>query len=725
MSAPPSVIEPAPDSPLGAFTGDISPTKLSPLYTTGLAVVTIAMVLLPAVYVALIGLTAWGVIHYLTHGGWILEMGSGGALLRLLIYIGPPIAGGILVFFMLKPLFARRPKPAEPVVLDPAKEKLLFAFVEHICRLVRSPMPSRIAVDCKVNASAGLRRGLWSRDLVLTIGLPLAAGLDMRQFAGVLAHEFGHFAQGAGMRLTYVIRNINHWFARVVYERDKWDESLEESAKSVDLRLGVILHGARACVWLTRRILWVLMQAGNAISCFMLRQMEYDADSYESKVAGSAAFESTASRLRVLNVASQVAMEDVRLSWAGNQLPENLPLLIQHKSASLPADIHRKLQEAEARTKTGWLDTHPCDSDRILAARALNEPGVFRLERPATELFADFAATSRDVTRHEYEKQWELEFTEQNLVNSEDMLRESTASTQADAAVGKFYGEVNVSLVPLLAAGDSAPSLDREQARIEWNDSRERTGRLKEAAGKASAECVRQQQRLADAATALHLANAGFQLQPTVFGLPASAQSVSQQKAAASLAMESAAESIREETAKLNDFVAALRHRFTSALQLAQTAGSLSAELQAETEALTRTLAAVGSVLPTLRQVALRLQPFALLIQNRGNHSNPNAVTNGISRLADELQTLLKDVQSSLRDLPYPFPHPRGSVSVAEFAQHEGACPNDWEKIFRNGNAHLDRLFPLHYRLLGRLLVILDSAEATLDHHGPAMFETN
>ena len=80
-------------------------------------------------------------------------------------------------------------------------------------------MPSRIDVDTEVNASAHLRRGLKSvpgRDLVLTVGLPLAGGLSLPQLAGVLAHEFGHFAQGTGMAATYMIRTVNAWFARVV-----------------------------------------------------------------------------------------------------------------------------------------------------------------------------------------------------------------------------------------------------------------------------------------------------------------------------------------------------------------------------------------------------------------------------------------------------------------------------------------------------------------------------
>ncbi|NIQ52510.1 MAG: peptidase M48, partial [Gammaproteobacteria bacterium] len=79
-------------------------------------------------------------------------------------------------------------------------------------------------------------------------------------------------------RLTYVIRSINGWFAAVVYGRDQWDVRLEQASERTDLRLGIVLYAARGAVWLSRRVLWALMHAGHAISCFMLRQMEYDAD---------------------------------------------------------------------------------------------------------------------------------------------------------------------------------------------------------------------------------------------------------------------------------------------------------------------------------------------------------------------------------------------------------------------------------------------------------------
>jgi Zn-dependent protease with chaperone function len=302
------VTSPQRSSPLEAFQGTVTHTKTGPLYGAGLAIVAFAMVLLPLLYMALIGFTVWAVLWHLRNDTWIFDGPSGRAgFSRFVLYLGPAVVGGILVFFMVKPFFAAKAKRSEPITLDPEKEPMLFAFVQKICGLVGASAPCRIDVDCEVNASASLRRGLWSNDLVLTIGLPLASGLDMRQFAGVLAHEFGHFAQGAGMRLTYIIRKINVWFARVVYERDAWDLKLEQYAKGGDWRVRIMLHAGRGCVWVSRRILWALMHAGQAISCFMLRQMEYDADSYEAKLAGSDAFESTASRLRVLAVATQVA----------------------------------------------------------------------------------------------------------------------------------------------------------------------------------------------------------------------------------------------------------------------------------------------------------------------------------------------------------------------------------------------------------------------------------
>ena len=88
------------------------------------------------------------------------------------------------------------------------------------------------------------------------------------------------------MRLTALVRGINGWFGRVVYERDQWDEKLERwaSGDGSDWRLTIVLLVARVSIWASRRVLTGLMIAGHAISCFMLRQMEYRRRQLRSQV---------------------------------------------------------------------------------------------------------------------------------------------------------------------------------------------------------------------------------------------------------------------------------------------------------------------------------------------------------------------------------------------------------------------------------------------------------
>jgi Zn-dependent protease with chaperone function len=707
------------NSPLEAFTGSISRTKIRPLYSVGLAIVAFAMVLLPLIYIALIAMTAWLVLWHLKTNTWLF-LGSGGVVLRLIAYFGPAITGGILVFFMIKPFFAAKAKTPDPITLDKEKEPLLFAFIQKICGLVGAPTPCQIDVDCQVNASASLRRALWSRDLILTIGLPLAACLDMRQFAGVLAHEFGHFAQGAGMRLTYVIRKINFWFARVVFERDKWDVELQRLAGGTDSRLAIILHASRGCVWLTRRILWVLMQAGHAISCFMLRQMEYDADSYETKIAGSDAFEETASRLRILSVATQVAYEDVRQSWASNRLPENLPLLIDHKANTLSADIQQKLSNSSESKKTGWFDTHPSDADRVRAARKLDEPGIFRLSEPAAGLFSDFSELSKTVTRHQYEKHLELEFTEQNLMSSDEILRESVASAKGDEMIRKYYGTVNISLKPLFPAEELPPV--KEANGIEsWKEARKTVDNLREEAEKISTEIGEHYKRLSTLNTAHALAKAGFKLDTEPFGLPARALSPGEQERSARMLLEEARKTISEQRAKLEPLMSALRRRVTIALGFAQGQGSGQVDGNArEISEFRRVLAAVGPEMSIAHDIASELNAFLSLAQNRGNHAKPWQVDEVLKEISGRLQPLIAGIQERLEKFAYPFPHARSPLTVAGYARYEKPAELELQRVYLDCNAHVDRLFALHYRLIGRLLIHADAAETELVKAGPS-----
>ncbi|MBI5388460.1 MAG: M48 family metalloprotease [Verrucomicrobia bacterium] len=389
-----------------ALSSRVPKTPVSFLYQFGLLFVTLAMVLLPVLYLALIAAAGYGVYYWGTHFSSLLTSGVGGArifLLKAALYIAPFLAGVVVVLFMVKPLFARRPKHAQPLALNPGAEPLLFTYITQICESVGAPAPRRIDLDCQLNASASFRRGAWSllgNDLVLTIGLPLVAGLNTRQFAGVIAHEFGHFTQGFGMRLTYVIRSVNAWFARVVYERDAWDVSLEEWAEEAqDGRVAIVIAFIRFSVWCSRLVLKLLMYLGHGIGCFMLRQMEYDADSYQIKLVGSEGFEATSKRLHVLGSLLDRTYKDLRPSWnMSHKLPDNFPAWLMRHDAELRANQRTHLEDTLGLEASGLFDTHPSWGDRIRRARQANESGVFHLEQPATKLFACFEVPAKQVT---------------------------------------------------------------------------------------------------------------------------------------------------------------------------------------------------------------------------------------------------------------------------------------------------------------------------------------
>lgn len=426
LEAPPPTN--APEQPsaadlINAFGGPVRRTRAGLFYQLGLILVAGMMIILPLLYIAMIAAAAYGVYLYATHCAFLLKSMVGGVylyMLKLLAYFTPLFVGVVLVFFMIKPLFARRPPRAQPLALDPAINSTLYAFVARICETVGAPMPRRIDLNCDLNAAAGLRRGLWSlfsNDLVLTIGVPLVAGLNLREFAGVMAHEFGHFTQGFGMRLSYIIRSINLWFARVVYERDAWDVMLIEWAEEAqDWRIMLVASCARFGVWCSRLLLMLLMFIGHGVSCFLLRQMEYDADSYEIKLAGSEATESTIKRLNVLGEALARSYKEMRSTWnTSKKLPESFPAFLVHQHSKLSEQARTHIEDRVGLARTGLFHSHPSDGDRIRRARQADEPGIFHLELPATVLFANFEVVARQITMLHYNDDLGLDCTAANL----------------------------------------------------------------------------------------------------------------------------------------------------------------------------------------------------------------------------------------------------------------------------------------------------------------------
>lgn len=703
---------------LGAFQGDIAPVKVSITYRLGILLVAVLMVILPLVYVGLIGLVCYVIYFHAVEDTGLLEMGRGrGRFVALLVYAGPLAAGGILVLFMIKPLFARSAKQGRIRSLTRDSDPLLFAFVDQVCAAVRAPKPRRIDVDFQVNASAGFRRGFLSmlgRDLVLTIGLPLAAGLSLRQFAGVLAHEFGHFSQGAGMRLTYVVRTVSFWFTRVVYERDRWDQQLVHWSENMDWRLAIILYLARFFVWMTRRILWVLMMIGHMVGGFMLRQMEFDADRYEARLAGSDAFESTARRLVELNVATQGAQADLGTFYQEGRLADNLPRLILANVEQIPAEIRAKVNRMVDESTTGLLDTHPADKDRIASARREDAPGIFHLDRPASVLFRDFDALSKNVTWDFYRAIFGPRFKPSDMHPIDDLLARQSKEQEAGKALGRYFqGAFNtLRPLPLPATPPAAPAKPRQCA-AELKEARQRMLQLKPAYDKAFAIYDQADTHALEAEQASALLTAGLRARPTDFSVR-----IPTGIAAARTRNDALAQQKRT-AGELAELEKAAGERLLRALEILHVP-QVAAKIE-NAEVRQRQCARILATLATLTHHAravleLRNEHASLgilLTRLEGNEQNRGLIQ-GIQGKMSSMWERLKDLRTQLSSVPYPLDHAKGDISVGGYMLEDLPAMDDLGGIFEAGQSVVETLMVLYARLVGRLVVIAEEVEKLL-----------
>lgn len=712
---------------MSAFRGEFAPVKVGVLYKFGMLVVAVAMVVLPAIYVCLVAAAGWALYWHATHNlAFFQDMRPKFAVFA---YGVPLFALAVLFFFMIKPLFAPRAKPPPSRALKREEEPLLFVFVERVCHLVGAPVPREIRVDCQVNASASFRRGVWSmvgNDLVLTLGLPLAGGLGLRHFAGVLAHELGHFAQGGAMRLTYIVRSINAWFARVVQERDAWDELLVRCCEETDdPRLQFPVYVARFMVWLTRRVLWVLMLLGHAVSCFMLRQMGYDADRYQARLSGS---DCQAESMRLLPKLA-VAHNGAANQLFGRDLKEGrlvddfvgLSLLMQSK---IPPEVQAKIEASTETDRTGLFDTHPAARDRIDSARAESAAGVFRCALPATALFADFAHLSQAVTQDWYDQLLGEERAKAKIVPLSSLLEKQQAvEEEGKAAARYFQGALSVLRPPLLNPEHVHVPQTAEEAVAALGQAREAM-----LAALPTHRDVRQRYAAAESCylqslQAGALQQAGLAVSPATFGLKdAKPETI---KAGREQGFSQREEQGRQ-LAQFEELLAArmravlgfVRAPFVEEEAAAEEGAEKGAEKgaspRAELEWVVASYAALLRALPEFARLREEHVTLLALLQNlergKGMESYVDAAMSQTRFVHRRLDGILK----SLGETPYPFEHESGGIALREYLLDKLPPETDVGGVYGAAEHMLEQVTAVYFRILGRFAFVAEQVEAAV-----------
>lgn len=722
---------------LAGLSGEIPRVRVRQRYKAGLLAAAVVMVILPLVYVAVICLVLYGVYLHAIYDTSIVTAGPSGrgAIVALFAYLAPILAGGLLVAFMVKPLFAKRSQRRAPYSLSRSEQRMLYTFVDRLCTVVGARKPSRIDVDCQVNASASFRDGMlgWLRgDVVLTIGLPLAAGLNVRELTGVLAHEFGHFAQGTGMRLTYVVRSINAWFARVAVERDAWDEWLDMLARSRSYwAIQATAWLAKLLVWLTRRLLWALMMAGHVVSSFLLREMEFDADRYEARVAGSDSFARTSRQIAMLTVARSAAFGDLSSAWREKRLCDDLPRLIVAREAAMPGKVRSEVEAMVAKARTGWLDSHPSDAERIASARKEGARGLFQAEGPATVLFADFEGLSRRVTELFYRANLGEAFGPGHLVATESLVQEQGEQVKAEGSLTRFFQGLVNGLRPVFPDTELAVPADGEAAAELLVEARTRLLDGAPVVRGAVKTFEQADERLVLALRVMAMLEAGAavkgQMVPQL-GLLGTIDGASLTDVMRRTERE------RTEAAHLvNGVVKGAMVRINVVLAMAAAerkkavVGAPAAEAGAGEYDVVEVREEAGSgdlVLDALRAIKLvaeRLEKMRRLYYQMGAAlslakptGNPQSLVNAVVSLGNRLHMALQEVHGVLRGAKYPYGHAEKQVSVSRLAMETMPRADEPVKVYHAAEGTLSAVYELYVRLMSDLARRAEELEVEL-----------
>jgi len=705
---------------LASLRGKTKPIRTPPLYFAGLILVAGAMIVLPLVYLAVIALVIYAVYWHCINDTGLLQI-SHSSWISLLLYVGPIVVGAILVLFMIKPIFARRTSGGKPMVLKRAEEPLLYEFVDQLCDMVGAPHPREIAVDCQVNAAAGFKNalGLVTGNLVLMIGLPLAAGFELRQLTAVLAHEFGHFAQGSAMRLSYLIRTINAWFARLVFERDKWDRMLvTQSRRGGHYAIRLVCSACRIAIWLTRWILWCLMWTGNVISSFMLRQMEYDADRCAARVVGSSVMEGVAERASSLALAFHMSLADLSTAWREKRLADDLPMLtIARESAFQPKD-RQTMADRRGAARTRLFDSHPCARDRSASVQRENAPGIFTSDLPASVLFKDFKELCCLSTIGFYRQSLGRALKPEHLHSTESMFAGHQKLRANVSALQRYFQGL---IVPghLWFSQDQSPVPD-DQRREVLIQARNALAENLDRGTAAAAHYAVSDASIAQILCFRSLQSAEVKINPQKFKMDVTDEASIATAETSSRTTRSAA------LETLNEILNPQIRR----LILASSAGDKAAPLPVDCgdgnydvaadapygsrrrliDAL-RSLSHLAGAIETLQQ---RWQALSVLLSVVRRDKNPRALVLQVMRASEQCCEQLFVVHAALRAIPYPYEHTERGATVSRYCCEQLPNKKNPSPVQKATRATLNGVFDLYMRMMSDLAQWAEEAETAI-----------
>ena len=245
-----------------------------------------AIVLFVVVYVLLL-ISATAIAIAL---GWlgVAMMSAISSFIVLVLGIGLILCGLMLIFFLVKFIFAKSQKKIPGYEITENEQPELFAFIRKVTDEVGTSYPKHVYLTNDVNAMASFKPSFWSLFLPirkdLTIGLGLVNSLNQSEFKAVLAHEFGHFSQRS-MRFGSYVYHLNKALYNLLYENAGYNKALNAWGRwhwMLRFAATINIYIIRCIQEILRKVYLFINKSYMQLS----RQMEFHADAIATYASG-------------------------------------------------------------------------------------------------------------------------------------------------------------------------------------------------------------------------------------------------------------------------------------------------------------------------------------------------------------------------------------------------------------------------------------------------------
>ena len=631
-------------------------------------------------------------------------------LLALPLQLLVIVLAGLFLLMLLKPLLALRINYHQGIPLSAGQEPDLHAFIEDVCERIGAPLPTEIRVHNDADIKTAYHRGplgFLRNRTVLTIGVPLIAGMNCSQMAALIARHLNRYRHKFAPRATAILLAVHTWLQRAVYEQDMVDRTLQHWHD--EGRLGDGMYRAlQALVVPARKMVALRLYLSRLLERRVVHRIVAEADKMALVFTGTDGFIRLLDQNSLLAFAGHNLLPGLEAQWQSKGvLPDNLVQMMVLRSRQYPVSMPQKLRTLQEQQKAAIDDILPSDTQRL--RRVGHKPiyGAYYCLSPAAVLFRNYSKLTHTMTLRFYHHRLQLPVSPYRLQQvSGKVSLEKFLQQRLDANFRKLYAD----FLPLKLRQRMRGISSVAEAKKQWSIGMARSKSEYERAKLARQRFDETEAAQVDAATLEEIYLAGLWRQWDTEKLKASELNEVHQSARDSESEHGQAAHTLEQYLKAHGM--RLGAVLAALIQAEGPAVESISGLRQEVHLLVSMLERIENVHAQLRELKVQTILLETLLSYR-TVTRRQKLDSRIEQHAADVKHLVTAIGVALKSAPYPFSD-RKATQLMRYVLHDALTEDTPQGDFDRGNDAVEKLALVQRRALVRLVEIAQKVETAM-----------